>query len=1266
VIEWYQDPMLNTLLDTGASFQTGALSGDTNFYVRAALITTALDSFSFSTAGATGNTGPSQSQINSAYSGTNLDGIVTSQNGIQLWTAPVTGIYRIKAAGGQGFGPFGGRGAEMEGDFQITAGTQLKILVGQQAGPPIGSSNQYGGGGGSFVTRTDNTPLVIAGGGGGSWDPSSFHPNSDGKTTNSGSDGINGTTNATGGTNGNGGNSGNFADGGAGLTGNGNGSAGGQSFINGGNGGVDRGQGGFGGGGGTSSWDNRRSGGGGGYSGGGGSAASSSTTGNPVGGGGGSFNSGSNQTNNAGANTGNGYVTIAYNVPGVACYSNVIPVPVRIGQTPSSPNILAVTPIAVCQGDSVVIQSDAGPATIWSDGQTGGVATFTTQQQVTAQRTDTLGCLSAPSVSVPVTVNPTPVINSLLTQGICEGSPVQLIVQTSVSSINGASITQQIADLGDGSQINVTNTITNHNYASPGNYTIDLTVASNHGCQVQDSVNLTIYPAPQIQPLATSPLCLSDTFQLSPSFTIGAFGNTSVNSYAWNFGDGSSSNQQNASHIYSTAGVFPVSFTALSSQGCSAQVQTTVTVNPRPDLISLNAPAVCENATSQITLNANPGGSPLQTISWNLGDGNALSQQGFQLSHLYVQPGTYIVNVTATDANGCSESIQTSAVVNPVPQIQSITAPAVCSGALSSLSAQATIASVNNAGIQQYNWSLGDGNSAQGSFITHNYAQEGTFNVNLIVVSNQGCTDTLIQQVFVNPLPQVQGLSGLTACLNSQLSLNPPIQIAPINNAQIASGVWNMGDGTQLNGTSVNHSYLQVGTFPVNFTVSSNHGCITTVQSSATVHPRPQITAANAGSVCFGNTSQFIQTSTVPGIGPAPITSVFWDFGDGNQSGLATPSHTYNSAGVYPVSVVVTTDQGCTDSIQIQAIVNALPDISLNSPIQACENGLVNFAPSISVAPVNNASIFQAIWNFGDGNQAQGNNVNHTYLNAGTYNATVTASTQHGCTETASTTVIVSPTPVSSPLFDQYCIGETIPYNANASISSGTITSYTWNFGDGFGVSNQIQGIYSYVTPGMFTVTLTLVSDAGCTSQVSVPVFIESIPASNFSASLLQPFQVQFVPDFVGPMASHIWDFGDGDSSLQALPMHIYGGPGQFTVCLTASNGVCSTQTCQPIQLNTTGIIGEGDGSITSAVLYPNPFTHSSELSLELHESGTVHVYISDMAGRTLFSRKAHADAGEWRFILNQSELNLSTGVYLLNISANGLIHSLKLIKSAD
>jgi type II secretory pathway pseudopilin PulG len=269
------------------------------------------NTYTFTNASATARYGPNQTQVDTAYSGTSLQGLVTVNNGIQYITISYTGVYRIEVWGAQGgSGSYtGGLGARMRGDFNLTSGVTLAVLVGQQGTTRTSTCNS-GGGGGSFAWNNAVTaePLIAAGGGGGSGGGCSTAPlnagtGPDGGTFGTGSTpgtGGNGATPGGAGWKTNGGNGYNGAGGGIRPLGWGTGGAGNTSSV---------GDGGFGGGAGASGepCGNGGPGGGGGYSGGAGPSSGSSCG---TGGGGGSYNAGTNQSNSAGARSGHGQVIV--------------------------------------------------------------------------------------------------------------------------------------------------------------------------------------------------------------------------------------------------------------------------------------------------------------------------------------------------------------------------------------------------------------------------------------------------------------------------------------------------------------------------------------------------------------------------------------------------------------------------------------------------------------------------------------------------------------------------------------------------------------------------------------------------------------------------------------------------------------------------------------------------------------------------------------------------------------------------------------------
>ena len=294
-LDWYEDSQAFNVLHLGISangYVAGGGGGTQNGYmpstmaIWAKMPTTSNHSngtYTFTNAGATGREGPTQAQVNASYAGTNLAGLVTiNTQGIQEWTVPASGTYRIEAwgaKGGNGTDPHAGgigqntpgKGAYLAGSFTLTSGELIKILVGQAGESAIGDGGG-GGGGGTFVAKGSGTPLIVAGGGGGGGGRSNQHGvnaslSTSGTSTanNAGAPGQSGLGGSGGGeTWGSGGGGGFLGDGGNG----GNPSTGGHSFSNGGTGGQKKSTypavGGFGGGGGVA----YSGGGGGGYSGG--------------------------------------------------------------------------------------------------------------------------------------------------------------------------------------------------------------------------------------------------------------------------------------------------------------------------------------------------------------------------------------------------------------------------------------------------------------------------------------------------------------------------------------------------------------------------------------------------------------------------------------------------------------------------------------------------------------------------------------------------------------------------------------------------------------------------------------------------------------------------------------------------------------------------------------------------------------------------------------------------------------------------------------
>ena len=278
--------------------------------------------YNFTNAGATGRFGPTQAQVNTEYSATNLNGAVTvTTQGIQEWVVPTSGTYTITAVGACGgelqgtyYPGLPGTGATIEGDFFLSAGTTVYVVVGQKG---MYGDNGSGGGGGSFAYTgaPGGAGLMVAAGGGGghghgSGAVATGAHGGGGSVTTAAVNGAYGTGNGGSGGIGQGGLPGigcsyqGHGAGGAGWLSNGSdatcglATGGNATTFVGGDGGADLLHGGFGGGGGSDG-NGSPGGGGGGYTGGGGGNDYNGSSWG-AGAGAGSYNNGTNQTNTAG------------------------------------------------------------------------------------------------------------------------------------------------------------------------------------------------------------------------------------------------------------------------------------------------------------------------------------------------------------------------------------------------------------------------------------------------------------------------------------------------------------------------------------------------------------------------------------------------------------------------------------------------------------------------------------------------------------------------------------------------------------------------------------------------------------------------------------------------------------------------------------------------------------------------------------------------------------------------------------------------------
>ena len=286
------------------------------------------------------------------------------------------------------------------------------------------------------------------------------------------------------------------------------------------------------------------------------------------------------------------------------------------------------------------------------------------------------------------------------------------------------------------------------------------------------------------------------------------------------------------------------------------------------------------------------------------------------------------------------------------------------------------------------------------------------------------------------------------------------------------------------------------GTYSVTMTTFANAGsigCTLGLPATFTNSTIAPVASFSATTACLDVGTQFADLSTLlPNQGTLSAWS--WNFGDGDSSHLNNPTHTYLTAGTFPVNYTITSSVDCKATYSLMVTVNPLPSPSfIVAPV--CQGTATSFTNTSTGAASYN-------WNFGD---ATGSSINinptHTYSASGAYVTTLTAETALSCTASTTNTVLVNFFPTVNFSAPPVCFGSQTAF----SNSSSAITGYSsWNFGDltNFAdTSNAQTPTYTYPSAGTYTVTLTLYPSDGCVSTKTNTVLVNPIPAISVTST---------------------------------------------------------------------------------------------------------------------------------------------------------------------
>ena len=404
--------------------------------------------------------------------------------------------------------------------------------------------------------------------------------------------------------------------------------------------------------------------------------------------------------------------------------------------------------------------------------------------------------------------------------------------------------------------------------------------------------------------------------------------------------------------------------------------------------------------------------------------------------------------------------------------------------------------------------------------------------------------------VSLDPLPEVSINTADVSCLNGNefdLELEG-------NLANLVDIAWDLGDGTLRSSRTFTHSYQSPGNKTISLAVRDNRGCTDTADKTVTIFPHPVVDFTLPGSVCEGDSTLFISDSRIDT--PYTLLSYTWELG-GVPAGMDSIAQIIpTTTGSIVVSHTVVGTNDCPTTIQKTYLVYAPPEVAFDISGALCLNQSIDFRDR-SMTQDNNGggalSPGDLTWNFGDGATATGTPTpSHAFTSPGTYPVTLSAVTSFGCRDSLTRLVNIQETPIPQILPDSACVGQTV--RVEALPPDQAFTYWYENPSDTEPVFiNDLLRIDAIQRDTTFYVEA--VSFEGCPSE-RLPITAFAIEPANLDLSvsdttLVFPFTgVFFGINGFTALESVSWDFGDGNTSDELRPFHIYDADGLFEMTL--------------------------------------------------------------------------------------------------------------------
>ena len=416
--------------------------------------------------------------------------------------------------------------------------------------------------------------------------------------------------------------------------------------------------------------------------------------------------------------------------------------------------------------------------------------------------------------------------------------------------------------------------------------------------------------------------------------------------YAWNTGN------TQANQTIDTTGLYILEVTNTNNCQIRDTIQVQV-IGTSPTLQFAFSDTLCQFSSGSYLDNSfvPNGNGTISSKTWSISDGTILSGStgNFSLD----TSGVFDVTLLVQTQEGCSSSTSFPILIHPKPILSFSTEKFCPYDAVEFTPANSQLSTLSS-----QLWNFDDNTTSTSPNPTHVFGTTDTYNVSLQAQDINGCRDTVIQPVYIQPQPFAD-FSFTNTCEQSAVNFANNSSIA--DTFSLVTSQWSYGEGTQATNPSFQKVYQAYGNYDVQLVVTANNGCQDTLSQTITIHPKP-ILGWQVGSACKNTWTTFENQSSIP-LGSIAQTDWLVNL----QYPLEGTSSAYQfvTTGVQYLNLTSTSDQGCTTDTLI--IVNVQPEI--NAAYTVSPTTVVAGVPVVFIN--NSVGGTQYEWNLGNGNIIQ-------------------------------------------------------------------------------------------------------------------------------------------------------------------------------------------------------------------------------------------------------------------------------------------------------